>query len=216
MFVRSIVFNFVLGICAVAGYAVAEVIVPTEEQTVLLRGSAEVRHGVRTVSGSVDATGHGPITYYTVPFQRGTFSLSWKSSNEDRVAFVFDGKANGKATHVLKVYVNGSPSTKKLERDTLTLVTYDGSSKETKKATIEKFDHHASGNEWHQLVVAFDGSEATVVVDKKSFVVVSKRFSESIEKCGVTHFSGVLETRDVQVRKFNKNEKDQSDLFSFN
>ena len=56
MFVRSIVFNFVLGICAVAGYAVAEVIVPTEEQTVLLRGSAEVRHGVRTVSGSVDAT----------------------------------------------------------------------------------------------------------------------------------------------------------------
>ena len=216
MLSRSIFFNFVLFICAVSGYADTEVIVPTEEQTVLLRGSAEVRHGVRAVAGSVDATGHGPITYYTVPFQRGTFSLSWKSSNEDRIAFVFDGKANGKATHVLKVYVNGSPSTKKLERDTLTLVTYDGSSKETKKATIEKFDHHASGNEWHQLVVAFDGSEATVVVDKKSFVVVSERFSESIEKCGVTHFSGVLETRDVQVRKFNKNEKDQSDLFSFN
>ncbi len=205
MLSRSIFFNFVLFICAVSGYADTEVIVPTEEQTVLLRGSAEVRHGVRAVAGSVDATGHGPITYYTVPFQRGTFSLSWKSSNEDRIAFVFDGKANGKATHVLKVYVNGSPSTKKLERDTLTLVTYDGSSKETKKATIERFDHHASGNEWHQLVVAFDGSEATVVVDKKSFVVVSKRFSESIEKCGVTHFSGVLETRDVQVRKFNKN-----------
>ena len=199
-----------------AGVAVAEVIVPTEEQTILLRGSAEVHHGIRTVAGSVDATSHGPITYYAVPFQRGTFSLSWKSSNEDRVAFVFDGKANGKATHVLKVYVNGSPSTKKLEQDTLTLITYDGSSKETKKATIEKFGHHASGNEWHQLMVTFDGSEATVVVDKKSFVVASKRFLETIQKCGVTHFSGVLETRDVQVRKFNENEKVQSEFFIFN
>ena len=45
--------------------------------------------------------------------------------------------------------------------------------------------------------MTFDGSEATVVVDKKSFVVASKRFRESIEKCGVTHFQGV-ETRDVQ------------------
>ena len=216
MFVRSIVFSLILFIYAVSGTAVAEVIVPTEEQTILLRGSAEVRQGVRAVTGSVDATGHGPITYYTIPFQRGTFSLSWKSSNEDRVAFVFDGKANGKATHILKVYVNGSPSTKKLEQDTLTLITYDGSSKETKKATIEKFGHHASGNQWHQLMATFDGSEATVVVDKKSFVVASKRFRESIEKCGVTHFSGVLETRDVQVRKFNENEEDQSDLFSFN
>ena len=216
MFVRSIVFSLILFIYAVSGTAVAEVIVPTEEQTILLRGSAEVRQGVRAVTGSVDATGHGPITYYTIPFQRGTFSLSWKSSNEDRVAFVFDGKANGKATHILKVYVNGSPSTKKLERDTLTLVTYDGSSKGTKKATIEKFGHHASGNQWHHLMATFDGSEATAVVDKKSFVVASKRFRESIERCGVTHFSGVLETRDVQVREFNENEEDQSEFFSFN
>lgn len=73
MFVRSIVFNLILFIYAVSGVAVAEVIVPTEEQTILLRGSAEVRRGVRTVAGSVDATGHGPITYYTVPFKRGTF-----------------------------------------------------------------------------------------------------------------------------------------------
>ena len=63
MFNRSIVLKFFLSICAVAGYAVAEVIVPAEEQTVLLRGSAEVRHGIRAVAGSVDATGHGPITY---------------------------------------------------------------------------------------------------------------------------------------------------------
>lgn len=203
MFARHVLFFVILFQFVVTVGAGAEIIVPSEEQTILKRGVARLHQGVRTITGSVDATGHGPITYYIVPFRRGTFSLSWKASNEDRVVFVFDGKANGKATHVLKVYVNGSPGVRTSEPDTLTLITYDGSSAEKKKATLAKFDYHASADQWHCLTATFDGSEAVVVVDGKSFVVASDRFSESIEKCGVTHFSGLLRTRDVQIRKID-------------
>ncbi len=204
MFVRSIVFNLILFIYAVSGVAVAEVIVPTEEQTILLRGSAEVRRGVRTVAGSVDATGHGPITYYTVPFKRGTFSLSWKASDKERLIFVFDSKPNGKATHALKVYVNGAPGKGKDERDVLTLVTYDGSVRMDKKATIVKHDHYSACNQWHEMSVTFGGDKAIVSLDDKSYEVSSERFLEPIEKCGVGHFSGSLQTRDVKIQKHDE------------
>ena len=96
MFVRSIVFSLILFIYAVSGTAVAEVIVPTEEQTILLRGSAEVRQGVRAVTGSVDATGHGPITYYTIPFQRGTFLFRGKAATKTVLPLSLTGKPMGK------------------------------------------------------------------------------------------------------------------------
>ena len=67
-------FGAVLGMLVACGSNVLanlEVVRPSEKQTLLLRGSADVSRGIRTVTGSVDATGHGPVAYYTVPFRRG-------------------------------------------------------------------------------------------------------------------------------------------------
>ena len=100
-----------------------------------LRGTARVSDGIRAVTGETDGVGHGPITYCNVPFDEGTFSLSWKVEKEQSVAFIFDGKRNGKATHVLKVFVNGGPS-KRSNENTLTLVTYDESTRQKKKAKV--------------------------------------------------------------------------------
>lgn len=72
------------------------------------------------VTGETDATGHGPITYYDVPFIDGTFSLSWKVDVEQHFVFVFDVQANGKATHAMTVYVNGSPGVSDVP-DTMTV-----------------------------------------------------------------------------------------------
>ena len=44
--------------------------------------------------------------------------------------------------HVLKVYVNGGPS-KRCNENTLTMVTYDGSTKQNKKAKVVTHRHHA-------------------------------------------------------------------------
>jgi hypothetical protein len=52
-----------LGLCFLsAGLAQAEEIIPSAEQTTVLRGTAEVKDGIRAVTGKIDATGHGPIT----------------------------------------------------------------------------------------------------------------------------------------------------------
>jgi hypothetical protein len=200
-------FGVVLGMLVACGSNVLadlEVVRPSEKQTLLLRGSAEVSRGVRTVTGSVDATGHGPITYYTVPFRKGMFSLSWKASDEERLVFVFDSKPNGKATHALKVYVNGAPGKGKDERDVLALVTYDGSVHADKKASIVKHDHYSACNQWHEMSVTFGGDKAIVSIDDKSYAVSSERFLEPIEKCGVGHFSGSLQTRDVKIQKHDE------------
>ena len=130
-----------------AGYAVAEVIVPTEEQTVLcvvLPKYATVfvqlpDHLMRQVM--VD-------TYYTVPQRE--HSLFRGSSNEDCVAFVFDGKPM--ESDPCSECINSSPSTKKLERDTLTLVTYDGSSEKQKRQLLK--DLSSCGR---QTVASVDG-----------------------------------------------------------
>ena len=183
-----------------AALAQAEEIIPSAEQATVLRGTAEVNDGIRAVTGGTDDTGHGPITYYHVPFQGGTFSLAWKVDKEQKVLFVFDGKANGKATHALKVYVNGAPS-KRSNEDTLTLVTYDGSTREKKNAKLVRHKHHADARKWHEISVTFQGNLATVVVDRKTFTVTSERFRESIEKCGIGHFSETLQTKDVKIDK---------------
>ena len=183
-----------------AGLVQAEEIIPNAEQTTVLRGTARVSDGIRAVSGETDATGHGPITYYSVPFDEGTFSLSWKVDKEQSVVFVFDGKRNGKATHVLKVYVNGGPS-KRSNENTLTLVTYDGSTRQKKKAKVVTHKHHADAGQWHEISVTFKGNQATVVVDRKIFTVTSERLRESIEKCGIGHSLGTLQTKDVKIDK---------------
>jgi hypothetical protein len=183
-----------------AGFAQAEEIIPDTGQTTLLRGTARVSDGIRAVTGETDATGHGPITYYNVPFDEGTFSLSWKVEKEQSVAFVFDGKRNGKATHVLKVYVNGGPS-KRSNENTLTLVTYDGSTRQKKKAKVVTHRHHADAGQWHEISVTFIGNQATVVVDRKIFTVTSERLRESIEKCSIGHSLETLQTKGLKIDK---------------
>ena len=184
-----------LTIClASTSFLQAEEIVPSEEQTTFKGGSAEVADGIRKVTGEKDETGHGPITYYHVPFQEGTFSLSWKVEKEQKFLLVFDGKPNGKATHALKVYFNGGPS-KNSKEDDLTLLTYDGSTKEKKKAKIIKHEYHADAGKWHEVSVTIKGNEATLVVGRKKYTVTSDSFLEPIEKTGVGHFSGALQTK---------------------
>ncbi len=87
-------------------------ITPSAEQTTLLRDTLKESGKIRVVSGKQDSTGHGPITYYQVPFREGTFSASWKVEKVQSVAFIFDARNQGKATHLLKIYVNGGPGTK--------------------------------------------------------------------------------------------------------
>jgi len=196
---RIVTIVSLVGLCMISAMQ-AEDIIPGAEQTTLLRGTAEVNDGIRSVTGETDATGHGPITYYNVPFDEGTFSLSWTVKKEQSVAFVFDGKRNGKATHVLKVYVNGGPS-RRCNENTLTLVTYDGSTRQKKKAKVVTHKHHADAGKWHEISVTFKGNQATIVADRKTFMVTSARLRESIEKCGIGHSLGTLQTKDVKIDK---------------
>ena len=178
----------------------AEEIIPNAGQTKLLRGTLKQDADTRVVSGEQDSTGHGPITYYQVPFREGTFSASWKVEGEKSVTFVFDGTPQGKATHLLKVIVNGGPGSKN-RTDHLTLITYDGSTRQKKKAKVVRNNHHAAPGEWHQISVNVAGDQARVLVDGKEFSATSARFSEGIEKIGVAHSSGVLHTKQVRIRK---------------
>jgi len=100
--------------------------------------------------------------------------------------------------------VNGAPGKGKDERDVLALVTYDGSVHADKKATIVKHDHYSACNQWHEMSVTFGGDKAIVSIDEKSYAVSSERFLEPIEKCGVGHFSGSLQTRDVKIQRHDE------------
>ena len=188
-------FSVVIGMLVVCGANVLadlEAVRPSKKQTLLLRGTAEVSRGVRTAAGSVDVTDHGPMTYYTVPLRKEVFSFSWRASDEERLGSIFDSKPNGKATHVLKVYVNGAPVKGKDERNGLDLVTYDGSVHTDKKATIMNYCHRSACNQRHEMSVTFGGDQAIVLRDEKSYTTVGEQFLESIEKCGVGEFSGVV------------------------
>jgi hypothetical protein len=140
-------------------------------------------------------------------FERKSVTAIDRSEGRDQRQWTFinffqanDGKANGKATHALKVYFNGSP-TKNSTEDDLTLVTYDGSTAEKKKATIERHKYHADAGKWHEVSVTFEGNDATVVVGRKTYTVTSERFLEPFEKIGVGHFSGTLETKELKLDK---------------
>ena len=175
-------------------------ITPNAQQTTLLRGVLKQSGKTRVVSGQPDSTGHGPITYYQVPFREGAFSASWKVEVDQVILFVFDGAPQGKATHLLKVYVNGSPGGTRRQNN-VTLITYDGSTKAKKKAKVVRKKHYSKPNEWHQISVSFTGEKATIVIDGKKFTATSARFSEEIDKIGVGHFTGELQTKDVKILK---------------
>ncbi len=175
-------------------------IIPNTEQTQLLRGTFKQSGDTRVVSGEQDSTGHGPITYYHVPFQEGTFSASWKVEEEQSVTFIFDATPQGKATHLLKVCVNGGPGTKS-RTNHLTLITYDGSTRKKKKAKVIRNQHHATPAKWHDIRVSITGDQATILTDGKEFKITSTRFSEGIQKIGIAHSSGDLLTRQVKISK---------------
>ena len=96
-------------------------------------------NGVRSITGTRESfeehNNHGPMTYYNVPFNDGAFSCSLKLEEKNYLILVFDGKGNGKATHAFKVYINGGPN-RNDKADTLTLLTYDGSTKEKRKRKL--------------------------------------------------------------------------------
>jgi hypothetical protein len=176
----------------------AEEIIPNAGQTKLLRGTLTQEGDIRVVSGEKDSTGHGPITYYQVPFREGTFSTFWKVEGEKSVTFVFDGAPQGKATHLLKVIVNGGPGPKSRPNH-LTLITYDGSTREKKKAKVVRNKHYATPGEWHQINISISGDQATATIGGKEFKITSARFSEGIEKIGIAHSSGDLHTKQVKI-----------------
>ena len=192
---------YILTLCVLIAHpGLAEEIVPSAKQTKLLRGTLKQAGTIRTVAGEPDSTGHGPITYYHVPFREGAFSASWKVEVDQVILFVFDGAPQGKATHLLKVYVNGGPGGTRRQNN-VTLITYDGSTKAKKKAKVVRKKHYSKPNEWHQISVSFTGEKATIVIDGKKFTATSARFSEGIDKIGVGHFTGELQTKDVKILK---------------
>lgn len=182
-------------------FAEATDIIPTEAQTKVLRGVASQQNGIRHVQGSkgnAPDDKHGPMTYYSVPFRGGTFSLAWKVDAEQTVVLVFDSKPNGKATHALKVFINGAPG--KIDHsDSLTLITYDGSTTQKKKAKITRHKYHVDAGQWHTASVTFSSNEATVTIDGKTFTTTSERFRDPIEKCGVMHQVGTLQTKNIKI-----------------
>ena len=119
---------------------------------------------------------------------------------EQSVAFIFDAANQGKATHLLKVIINGGPGTKSRSNH-LTLITYDGSTKAKKNAKVVRNEHHATPGEWHQISVSLSGDQATVFMGGREFKTTSARFSEGINKVGVAHSTGDLQTRQVKISK---------------
>ena len=182
-------------------FAQATDIIPTQAQTKLLRGVSSQKNGIRYVQGSKghepDDT-HGPMTYYSVPFRGGTFSLAWKVGAEQTVVLVFDNKPNGKATHALKVFINGAPG--KIDHsDSLTLITYDDSTTQKKKAKITRHKYHVDAGQWHTANVTFSSNKATVTIDGKTFTTTSERLRDPIEKCGIMHQVGTLQTKNIKI-----------------
>lgn len=183
-----------------AGDVSAEEIIPTKEQTVQHKGTTSIKDGIRTQTGEVDRTGHGPFTIYNVPFEEGTISFSWKVEKEQRVVLVVDGNKNGKATHHLKVYFNGRPG-EKSKTDQLTIMTYDGSTKEKKKATFNNFKFHAVPGQWHKTAVTIEGNKVSVVINDKSFTATSEKFREAIRRFAIGNHTGSIHTKDLKLIK---------------
>ena len=95
-------------------FAGAQEVKPTGEQVSMKWGRVIENDGVRKVvstEGEYNAHNrHGPITFYDVPFTNGTFSLSWKRDLSQKINLVFETEEDGKATHLFKVFVNGTPN----------------------------------------------------------------------------------------------------------
>ena len=137
-----------------------------------------------------------------MPFDNGTFSLSWKRDLPQKINLVFEAEEDGKATHLFKVFVNGTPNKNHSKTDVVSFVTYEsiaGSKK--KKATVRTEKYHAEAGKWHTASVAFDDDVATIRVDDETYIVKDDRFRKEVIKCGVGHIWGSLETKNVIITK---------------
>ena len=189
-----------------AFFADAVEVNPVGEQVSMKWGRVNESHGVRKVlSTEVEYNAHnrhGPITFYEVPFDNGTFSLSWKRDLPQKINLVFEAEEDGKATHLFKVFVNGTPNKDHSKTNVISLVTYGsiaGSKK--KKATVRMEKYHAEAGKWHTASVAFDDSVATIRVDDETYLVKDDIFRKEVIKCGVGHIWGSLETKNVIITK---------------
>jgi hypothetical protein len=185
-----------LTLCSVS----AEEIIPSKDQIEQHRGTSSTKDGIRTQTGELDETGHGPITLYNIPFQDATISFSWKVDKEQKVLFLVDGKRNGKATHNLKVLFNGSYG-KKSQSDQLTIMTYDGSTKAKKKATFNLNKYHAEPGQWHKTSITIKGNKVTVVINGKTFTASSEKFLTGTQRIGIGNDTGSIYTRDFKIIK---------------
>ena len=187
-------------------FADAEEVRPAGEQISMKWGHVNEDDGVRKVV-STEAeynahNRHGPITFYDVPFTNGTFSLAWKRDLPQKINLVFETEEDGKATHLFKVFVNGTPNKDHSKTNVISLVTYEsiaGSKK--KKATVRTKKYHAEAGKWHTAGVTFDENVATIHVDDETYTVKDDRFREEIMKCGIGHIWGILETKNVVITK---------------
>ena len=187
-------------------FADAVEVSPVGEQISMKWGRVNESHSVRKVlSTEVEYKAHnqhGPITFYEVPFDNGTFSLSWKRDLPQKINLVFETEEDGKAAHLFKVFVNGTPNKNHSKTDVVSLVTYEsiaGSKK--KKATVRTEKYHAESGEWHTASVTFDDDVATICVDDETYIVKDDRFRKEVMKCGVGHIWGTLETKNVIITK---------------
>ena len=121
-------------------FADAEEVRPTGKQISMKWGRVSENDGVRKVvstEGEYNAHNrHGPITFYDVPFTNGTFSLSWKRDLSQKINLVFETEEDGKATHLFKVFVNGTPNKDHSKTDVISLVTYESIASSKKKRQL--------------------------------------------------------------------------------
>ena len=181
-------------------------IIPLDQQTSMKWGKLSEGNGIRKVE-STEAeynshNRHGPITYYHVPFSKGTFSLSWKHNLTKKVVLVFETEVNGKPSHLFKVFINGTPAKNSTKSDVISFVTYKsipGSKKKKVNVTTEKY--HAEVGEWHETSVTLSDDLATIRIDDRSFTVKDESLRNKVIKCGINHKWGTLETKDVIIVK---------------
>ena len=189
-----------------APFADAQEIKPTAEQLSIKWGRVREDDGARKVANTEAEyhahNQHGPITFYHVPFTNGTFSLSWKRDLPQKMNLVFETEENGKATHLFKVFINGTPNKDNSKTNVISCVSYESipeSNKKKAKVTTKKY--HAEAKKWHKTSVNFDDDVVTIRVDDVTFTVKDDSLRNRVIKCGVGHIWGTLETKNVTVIK---------------
>jgi len=179
----------------------SEEIIPSESQIQVLRGKMSVSEGIQTTSASQTSDdSHGAVTYYKIPFNEGTFSFSWKVDQKQGVTLILDSKPNGKDTHICKVIMDGTVG-KKTKQNVVTMMTYNGSTREKKTAQKKVEPLAFIAGQWNITSITVEGDKATVHINDNSFTMTSELFKRQIMKVGIGTGKGTIFTKDVIVNK---------------